>query len=261
MNIPGLKPAGGCGGGCSSKEKGADLHRRDFLKSGAAMASVTLAPGVTLMAMGSGVAAAANPDVRWGLLIDAGKCPSDCSACVSACSNEHGWENHGEDTDPQWIRKVTLKDRATGHENSLPVMCQHCENPPCVDVCPTGASFKREDGIVLVDRHTCIGCRYCMMACPFKARSFVHHPVEGQKASTPRGNGTVEGCNMCVHKLDRGDGTTACVEACNATGNNAMIFGDLNDPESDISKALANYPSIELRSDLRLNLGVRYQNI
>ena len=66
---------------------------------------------------------------------------------------------------------------------------------------------------------------------------------------------------MCVHKLDRGDGTTACVEACTATGNNAMIFGDLNDPESDISKALVSYPSIELRSDLRLNLGVRYQNI
>jgi molybdopterin-containing oxidoreductase family iron-sulfur binding subunit len=138
MNIPGLKPTGGCGGGCASKD---------------------------MMAMGSGVAAAANPDTRWGLLIDAGKCPSDCSACVTACSNEHGWEDHGEPTDPQWIRKVTLKDRYTGRENT-----------PCVDVCPTGASFKREDGIVLVDRHTCIGCRYCMMACPFKARSFVRLP-------------------------------------------------------------------------------------
>ncbi len=261
MNIPGLKPAGSCGGGCASKEKGADVHRRDFLKSGAALATLTLAPGVTLMAMGNGVAAKANPGVRWGLLIDAGKCPSDCSACVTACSDEHGWENNGLDTDPQWIRKVTLKDRETGRENSLPVMCQHCENPPCVDVCPTGASFKREDGIVLVDRHTCIGCRYCMMACPFKARSFLHEKVTDQKVTTPRGKGTVEGCNMCVHKLDRGDGTTACVEACNATGNNAMIFGDMNDPDSDISKALASYPSIELRADLKLNLGVRYQNI
>jgi len=262
MNIPELKPSGGCGGSRrASNEKGADIHRRDLLKSGAALATITLAPGVTLMAMGDGVAAQANPGVRWGLLIDAEKCPSDCSACVTACSNEQGWENNGLDTNPQWIRKVTLKDRETGRENSLPVMCQHCENPPCVDVCPTGASFKREDGIVLVDRHTCIGCRYCMMACPFKARSFVHEPVTGQKVNQPRGKGTVEGCNLCVHKLDRGDGTTACVEACNATGNKAMIFGDLNDPDSDISKALASYPSIELRADLKLNLGVRYQNI
>ena len=244
-----------------TKEKGANIHRRDFLKSGAALASVTLASGVTLMAMGQGVAAGANPNVRWGLLIDANKCPSDCSACISACSNEHGWEDNGLPTDPQWIRKITLKDKNTGHENTLPLMCQHCEKPPCVDVCPTGASFKRADGIVLVDRHICIGCRYCMMACPFKARSFVHKKVKGQKTSSPRGKGTVEGCNMCVHKLDKGEGTTACVTACSATGNNAMIFGDLNDPSSDISLALTNYPSVELRDDLRLNLGVRYLNI
>ena len=247
MNIPGFKPSGGCGGGCSSKklgnENGAEMHRRDVLKSGAALATVSLAPGVTLMAMGSGVAAApANPDTRWGLLIDAGKCPSDCSACVTACSDEHGWENNGLDTDPQWIRKVTVRNKTTGWENTMPVMCQHCEDPPCVDVCPTGASFKRADGIVLVDRHTCIGCRYCMMACPFKARSLVHEPVTDQKVTTPRGAGTVEGCNMCVHKLDRGDGTTACVEACNATGNNAMIFGDMNDPESDISEPRRSLP-------------------
>ncbi|MEE9453233.1 MAG: 4Fe-4S dicluster domain-containing protein [Paracoccaceae bacterium] len=247
--------------GCGQTQKGADMHRRNFLKTGAALATISLAPGVTLMAMGQGVGAAANPNARWGLLIDAGKCPVDCSACVTACSQEHGWENTGLDTDPQWIRKVTVKDPDTGYTNSLPVMCQHCEDPPCVDVCPTGASFKRADGIVLVDRHTCIGCRYCMMACPYKARSFVHEPVTGQKTTSPRGVGTVEGCNLCVHKIDRGDATTACVEACTATGNNAMIFGDLNDPDSDISKALAAYPSIELRGDLGLNLGVRYQNI
>ncbi len=262
MKIPGMN-TGACGGGCNSAtdEKGADMHRRSFLKSGAALASVTLAPGVTLMAMGSGAAANANPDARWGLLIDANKCSEDCNACVTACSDEHGWENTGAPTDPQWIRKVTLKNRSTGYTTTLPLMCQHCENPPCVDVCPTGASFKRVDGIVLVDRHRCIGCRYCMMACPFKARSFVHEPVTGQKVTTPRGIGTVEGCNMCVHKIDRGDGTTACVEACQKTGSGAMVFGDLNDPESEISKALANYPSVELRADLGLNLGVRYQNI
>ena len=245
-----------------TKEKGAEISRRDLLKAGGALATVTLAPGVTLMAFGGKASAdGLKQGARWGLLIDAGKCPEDCSACVSACSNEHGWENNGLDTDPQWIRKVTLREKATGRENTLPVMCQHCDEPPCVDVCPTGASFKREDGIVLVNRHTCIGCRYCMMACPFKARSFVAEPVTDQRTSTPRGNGTVEGCNMCVHKIDRGDGTTACVEACQKTGNNAMMFGDLNDPESDIAKAVSTYASVELRADLGLGLGVRYQNI
>lgn len=245
-----------------TKEKGADISRRDVLKSGGAMATFTLASGVTLMAFGGkAVADGLKPGARWGLLIDAGKCPEDCSACVSACSTEHGWENNGLNTDPQWIRKVTLREKSSGRENSLPVMCQHCDEPPCVDVCPTGASFKREDGIVLVNRHTCIGCRYCMMACPFKARSFVHEPITDQRTSTPRGNGTVEGCNLCVHKIDRGDGTTACVEACQSTGNNAMMFGDLNDPESDIAIAVSTYASIELRADLGLGLGVRYQNI
>ncbi|MCF6272443.1 MAG: 4Fe-4S dicluster domain-containing protein [Rhodobacteraceae bacterium] len=252
----------------SKKPKGAEISRRDILKSGAALATLTLAPGVTLMAFGGKASASEDmpadglkPGARWGLLIDAGKCPEDCSACVAACSTEQGWENNGLDTDPQWIRKVTLKETATGRTNSLPVMCQHCENPPCVDVCPTGASFKREDGIVLVNRHTCIGCRYCMMACPFKARSFVAAPVTGQKSYSPRGVGTVEGCNLCVHKIDRGDGTTACVEACTATGNNAMMFGDLNDPQSEIAIAVATYASQELRADLGLGLGVRYQNI
>jgi tetrathionate reductase subunit B len=69
--------------------------------------------------------------------------------------------------------------------NELPMMCQHCANPPCVDVCPTGASMKRADGIVLVDRHTCIGCRYCMMACPYKARSFVHAPLHRAESGSP----------------------------------------------------------------------------
>ena len=95
----------------------------------------------------------------------------------------------------QWIRKVTLTNKAPpGTKAEMPVMCQHCEDPPCVDVCPTGASFKRKDGIVLVDKHICIGCRYCMMACPFKARSFVHEPVTNQKSHAPRGQGTVESC-------------------------------------------------------------------
>jgi len=140
------------------------------------------------------------------------------------------------------------------------MMCQHCANPPCVDVCPTGASFKRADGIVLVDRHICIGCRYCMMACPYKARSFVHEPHTDQNPEVPRGQGCVEGCTLCVHRVDRG-GTPACVEACAAAGHNAMLFGDLNDPESAIAKRVREVKTTQVRADLKLDLGVRYEGI
>jgi molybdopterin-containing oxidoreductase family iron-sulfur binding subunit len=138
-------------------------------------------------------------------------------------------------------------------------MCQHCAAPPCVDVCPTGASFKRADGIVLVDKHICIGCRYCMMACPYKARSFAHEPVTDQKPWAPRGRGTVEGCTMCAHRIDAGR-PPACAEACVSSGG-AMLFGDLNDPNSEISRAVASRASVTLRADLGLDPGVRYENL
>ena len=148
----------------------------------------------------------------------------------------------------------------SGRTNSVPVMCQHCEHPPCVDVCPTGASFKRADGIVLVDRHICIGCRYCMMACPYKARSIVFQDVTDQNPDVPRGNGCAEGCTLCVHRIDH-DRQPACVEACAKAGHNAMIFGDLNDPQSEIAQRVAKYASTQIRADLRLNPGVRYQGL
>jgi molybdopterin-containing oxidoreductase family iron-sulfur binding subunit len=155
---------------------------------------------------------------------------------------------------------MELKDLRSGKTHSLPMLCQHCEHPPCVDVCPTGASFRRADGIVLVDRHICIGCRYCMMACPYKARSFVHAEVTGQNPDVPRGKGCVESCTLCVHRIDR-DQKPACVEACAAAGRNAMIFGDLNDSQSEISKRVAAYATTQVRADLALNPAVRYQGI
>jgi molybdopterin-containing oxidoreductase family iron-sulfur binding subunit len=127
-------------------------------------------------------------------------------------------------------------------------------------VCPTGASFRREDGIVLVDKHTCIGCRYCVMACPYGARSFVHETVSGQKSDVPRGKGTVESCTLCVHRVDRGE-TPACVEACNRDGGKAMVFGDLNDPSAEIHRRLRAELSTQVRADLALNTGVRYQGL
>jgi molybdopterin-containing oxidoreductase family iron-sulfur binding subunit len=244
--------------------EGVDKSRRSFLgKSAAVAGAITIAPGIILHQVAN-----AKPDdeavtgsVRWGMLIDTNKCEDGCTDCVDACNTVHGLTGHGRpQTDTQYIRKVTLREISTGHELSLPMMCQHCEHPPCVDVCPTGASFKRKDGIVLVDKHICIGCRYCMMACPYKARSFVHEELENQTLNAPRGKGTVESCTMCVHRVDNGD-IPACVEACNKGKHDAMIFGDLNDPNSHISKALKKHGSQEIRADLNLNTGVRYQGI
>jgi len=237
-----------------------NASRRSLLAASAALAGVMLAPGVRLIEV-----AAATPQsgpvsskVRWGLLIDVNLCREGCNECVLACNRENGLEGGTRAVDVQWIRKVDLKDKASGRRLSAPVMCQHCAEPPCVDVCPTGASFKRADGIVLVDRHICIGCRYCMMACPYKARSFVHEPLSAQKPEVPRGKGCVESCTLCVHKIDRGDGTTACAEAC---PTKAILFGDLNDPNSAISRRIAEIRTTRLRADLRLNTGVHYSGL
>ena len=232
--------------------------RRKFLGLAAAgMGGVLLAPGIHLIEIAQAATPEASSKVRWGLLIDTTKCESGCTDCVSACNTENGLDPRPSPTSAQWIRKVEIKEIRTGRQSSVPVMCQHCAEPPCVDVCPTGASFKRADGIVLVDRHSCIGCRYCVMACPYKARSFVHEPVTGQQPDVPRGKGCVEGCTLCVHRVDRG-GTPACVEACTKAGHEAMLFGDLNDPGSAIAKRVREVATRQLRADLRLDPGVRY---
>jgi len=235
-------------------------RRAFFTQAGAGVALLALAPGVRLVEL----ALARSDDEpvtsanRWGLLIDTDKCQSGCTECVSACNEEHGIVGHGRpETDAQWIRKVDLKDDQTGHELSIPVLCQHCEEPPCVDVCPTGASFRRNDGIVLVDKHICIGCRYCMMACPFQARSFIHEDLSGQLTHAPRGKGVVESCTLCVHRIDKGE-QPACVEACHKEGHHALVFGDLKDSDSELATLNSTVATRELRPELALKTSVRY---
>ncbi|CAG0951824.1 tetrathionate reductase subunit B [Burkholderiales bacterium] len=240
----------------------APISRRRLVTAGLSALAAALLPGWVLIehAGAQTPAAGANPKRRWGLLIDTTRCTASCEACVTACQRENGLAAPKRPTDAQWIRKLTVTDRASGRQRQVPMMCQHCANPPCVDVCPTGASFRRADGIVLVDRHRCIGCRYCMMACPYQARSFVHEALHDQKPEVPRGKGTVEACSLCVHRLDRG-GQPACVEACAAQGQGAMLFGDLNDKDSAISKRLAEVSVTRVRADLGLDPGVAYQGI
>ncbi len=242
---------------------GIDTSKRALLAAGAALGVLTLAPGITLIST-----AAARPPgepasakVRWGMLIDTRKNRNGWQHMIDACRQENGWQGVGRPaTDPQWIREVNLKDKKTGATHSLPVMCQHCDEPPCVDVCPTGASMKRADGIVLVDKHTCIGCRYCMMACPYGARSFVHEAVTDQKPHMPRGKGTVESCTLCVHRIDAGK-VPACVEADARNGNRAILFGDLNDPASRIAREVARYVTTRIRADLGTEPGIHYRGL
>jgi molybdopterin-containing oxidoreductase family iron-sulfur binding subunit len=238
--------------------------RRNILKLVAAGVVARLcAPGVVLLTVRAEAQAAgqgASPARRWGLLIDSARCADGCTACVDACSQEHGWpQKVGDDRVPHWIRTLKATDRESGRQIRLPLMCQHCAHPPCADVCPTQATFRRADGIVLVDRHVCIGCRYCVMACPFSARFFVGETVSDQRAHSPRGKGTAEGCTLCVHRIDVGR-APACVEACAKAGG-GMVFGDLNDPASALRAALARRPGIRLRSDLALGQSVQYQGL
>lgn len=182
---------------------------------------------------------------NWGMLIDLTRCKKKpgCSACTEACRTENNvalftkpdmtpeqraeteqWDNH-------WIRKVTIKSKA--YEDAPPetviLVCNHCEEPPCAQVCPVQATFKREDGIVLVDHHRCIGCRYCVMSCPYNARLFnwKHNDHWPNKQYPNRSHGVAESCHLCAHLLDR-DQEPACVRACAEEGASALAVGDLN---------------------------------
>ncbi|MGB1254514.1 MAG: sulfate reduction electron transfer complex DsrMKJOP subunit DsrO [Thiolinea sp.] len=244
-----------------------DTYRRKFIAAITGAAAVaTVAPGMLLRTAEANVDVPAKADdqpvsdnVRWGMLIDVEKLADGGAAMMAACKKEHGWGEDPKsrpDQQAQWVRTVKVTDKLTKNSFTLPVMCQHCETAPCVDVCPTGASMQRADGIVQVNKHICIGCRYCMMACPYKARSFVHEPLTDQRPHSPRGIGTVESCNMCVHRVDKGQ-LPACAEA----EPEAVIFGDLNDPESRVSQAMQKMGGKQIRGDLGLNTGVRYLNI
>jgi molybdopterin-containing oxidoreductase family iron-sulfur binding subunit len=194
--------------------------------------------------------------MRYGMAIDLKRCIG-CHSCSVACKSNNNLPNK-----IWWNRVLTVGgegiDCASGtYPNAqiahLPINCQHCENPPCVAACPTGASYKREeDGIVLVDYDQCIGCRLCMVACPYNARSFnwqepeyyVDHAVGDADAPVHQFN-TVEKCTFCVNRLARGE-EPACMELCLGR---ARTWGDLDDPESEVSKAIQGRQTVRLLED------------
>jgi len=172
----------------------------------------------------------------------------NCTDCTTACHVAHNVPDFGDDKqhEVKWVWKEKFENLfpdavdpyMSQAKRELPMlnMCYHCDNPPCVRVCPTQATFKREeDGLVAMDYHRCIGCRFCMAGCPYGARSFnFMDPRKKLDKLNPdfpsRTKGVVEYCNFCTERLDQGK-KPACVEACK---NSALTFGDLNDENSEI---------------------------
>ena len=190
--------------------------------------------------------------IKWGIAIDLKRC-TGCQACTIACKSENG-------TPPGvfWTR-VLEKEEGTypfAYKVFMPLRCNHCADPPCVPVCPTGASYQREnDNLVLVDQDKCIGCHSCVVACPYQVR-FIPGNARGYygKHKTPYEDvsyrgwqvGTAQKCTLCVHRIDEGL-EPACVETC---PTKTLVFGDLNDPDSEISELIRKRESFQPRAEL-----------
>jgi len=235
------------------------MKRREFLRKGGwFLVGTGCGRGLLMVA----AASAAGADTRWGMVIDLTRCPADCRACVQACRQENNVALHGDTRhDIHWIRKVTIrkKHQPDGREVSLPVLCNHCDHPPCAQVCPVKATTQRPDGIVIVDHHRCIGCRYCLIACPYNARFFNYRENEDwpNPEYPKRSHGVAESCHLCAHRLDQGL-QPACVDACRQAGAGALVVGNLNDPESEISRLIAGNPVQRIRPDLGTEPKVHY---
>jgi len=243
------------------------MDRRKVLKAGGillgAPACACALPALGTESSGSQGTGHSSDLPRWGMVIDVTKCRDGCDACLAACRTENNLappENPA--TDIHFIRKVNIrrKHSESAVETPVPLLCNHCDNPPCVQVCPVTASFQRPDGIVMCDPHRCIGCRYCLIACPYNARYFVYaenHAEPTNPSLAKRSHGVSTACNFCAHLVDQGK-TPACVEACSQEGGNALVFGDLNDPDSEISRLVAANQARGLREDLGTRPKVYY---
>jgi len=230
------------------------MKKREFLKI----------LGVSVLALGAGSSCNARPGLgkmspgskalkakRWAMAVDMSKCRDDCpGVCISACHSAHNVPYIPNTNDEvKWLFEKPYKNAFPDtpveiaseqfRQQKFLLLCNHCDNPPCVRACPTQATFKRRDGVVMMDYHRCIGCRFCIAACPYGARSFnFRDPRPFIKNLNPefptRSKGVVEKCSFCQERLAVGR-PPVCVEACK---DRVLIFGDLDDPHSEVYQIL-----------------------
>ena len=209
--------------------------------------------------------------MRWGMVINLTRCVG-CYACVLACKTEHFLP-----PDVVWNR-VTVFEAEELNKQIYPTLCNHCRDPYCVEVCPTGATQQREDGIVWVDPDICIGCRSCVMNCPYQVRVVNEKPKEyfpGQGLTPyeemrdklyPLQEGTPSKCNFCMERIDEGmkhglkpgvdrEATPACVISC---PTEARIFGDLDDPYGEVALLIKNRKGICFHEEFGTEPSVYY---
>ena len=260
-----------------------NTSRRSFLKV-AGLSAFALSSGMAGLAGTAGAARAqiapgryekgehALTAKRWAMVIDTRlfRGPEDYEPLIEACHKVHNVPHIPGNQDIKWFwldkYERVFPDDMNAHINdktrqaSYPLLCNHCTNPPCVRVCPTQATYRMEDGIVAMDYHRCIGCRFCMAGCPYGARSFnfvdprkyLSNPVPNPAFPT-RMIGVVEKCTFCAERLAAGQ-MPACVEAAGGK----ILFGDLEDPNSTVRQALAANYSIRRKPNLGTQPGVYY---
>jgi Fe-S-cluster-containing dehydrogenase component len=257
------------------------INRRQFLRRAGMVTALGLGGSFIITGLHGKKAAAAAAEYKtsqqglkakhWAMVVDMSKFKTedDYKRVQEVCHSIHNVPDFGNPKDEiKWIWKDDYHHTfAGGHNEFLDehvkhspfmVLCNHCENPPCVKACPTQATFKRPDGIVAMDFHRCIGCRFCMAACPFSARSFNFRdprpfvkPINEEFPT--RTMGVVEKCNFCVERLADG-----LMPACVENSNGGLIFGDLDDPNSEVRKIIGSKFTIRRKPELGTQPSVYY---